>query len=158
MKRKGFTLVELLIIVAIIGALAATMMVSSGSSIAKAKATAIANNLRVCTSGAQLFYLKHADDEGADDAGINVTCQEMLAEAVPNFTDFTGSTITYAASDATGDGAKAPDKWLITVALTGADKEEVLTQLKAIKGFNAVSKDKDVVYTVFTGVAKAKAD
>ena len=42
--RKGFTLVELLIVVAILGILSVSMMMSVGGTTAKAKASMIASN------------------------------------------------------------------------------------------------------------------
>ncbi len=60
--HKGFTLVELLIIIAIIGILSATMMVSVTGSTAKAKANAIANNVASCRLAASSYYGDHIDD------------------------------------------------------------------------------------------------
>ena len=150
MKRKGFTLVELLIVVAILGALAAVMTVSSGSSIAKAKATTIAHNLRVCTTGSQIFYLDSADDETNPADGKST--EEMLNIAVPNWTDFNtdnGGKIQYAVSDSV-TGHK---NWGLKVTLSGTDKDEILTALKNVKGFSTKITDGkySIIYKVFDG-------
>ena len=161
--RKGFTLVELLIVIAILGTLSAAMTVSSSTATAKAKAAVIANNLKTCTSGAQVYMFEHTDASTT----LTTSTADMLADAVPNFTEFqeisgTSDTIIYAAVDKSGVD-KVPDKWTITVTLSGSDKGDIVAALKSIKGFKnltAVSTAEDdknksyvITYAVFAGTA-----
>ena len=71
MKRKGFTLVELLIVIVIIGILAGAMMMLMGSSTDKAEATKIISDLRTMKGAVLQFY---ADNSGypanADDPEV----------------------------------------------------------------------------------------
>ena len=64
MKRKGFTLVELLIVIVIIGILSAMMMISSSEAVSSAKAAGIVNNLRAMKIAALSYYEEHADTAG----------------------------------------------------------------------------------------------
>ena len=143
--RKGFTLIELLIVISILGALSAAMSMSGSGAAAKAKATAIANNLRICTSGAQLYYFQHADDEDTDIDTINT--KVMLDETVPNFPDFSEGKIAFTSKDAAG-----PDNWEVTVTLTGTDATEIVEALQNIKGFKDASTTTN--YKVFSGTIK----
>ena len=59
--RKGFTLVELLIVIAILGTLAAAMSVSSSSATAAAKAATIYNNINAIKTAAVLYQLQEGN-------------------------------------------------------------------------------------------------
>ena len=61
MKRRGFTLVELLIIIAVIGVLASMMMISSGDTVASAKASNIISNMRNMKAADLSLYIDKMD-------------------------------------------------------------------------------------------------
>lgn len=82
--RKGFTLVELLIVIVIIGILAAAMLLSSGSATASAEASNIVSNLRSLKAATMMFYADSMDAVAAANGqlpgGVNV-------DALKNYTD-----------------------------------------------------------------------
>lgn len=57
--RPGFTLVELLIVIIIIGILSGMMMLNAGSATDKAEATKIVANMRSVKSACMLFYAEN---------------------------------------------------------------------------------------------------
>ena len=60
-RRKGFTLVELLIVIVVIGILASMMMLSSTEAVTTAKATKIISNLRNLKTAALAYYIDSMD-------------------------------------------------------------------------------------------------
>ncbi len=60
-KRKGFTLVELLIVIVVIGILSAMMMLSSTEVVTSARASNIISNLRNFKTAALAMYVDYLD-------------------------------------------------------------------------------------------------
>ena len=60
-KLKGFTLVELLIVIVVIGVLSAMMMLSSTEAVSSAKAAKVINNLRQLKTAALSWYTDNYD-------------------------------------------------------------------------------------------------
>ena len=131
--RKGFTLVELLIVIAILGALSATMSVSTSGATAKAKAAAIAANVEACKSAALMFV----NDESKTVTGT--TANAMLSDMLPTWTDFSDSTATTGTKyTAAGDTS---DAWTVTVDFSNeADAANIRLELQKIKGYNKYNK------------------
>ena len=85
-KRKGFSLVELLVVIVIMGILGAGVMLSSGGAVASARALTIINDLRSLKEAALLFYLDNPDTAPTIDA---------LKTYIDNSDKLTGENIPY---------------------------------------------------------------
>ena len=70
-KRTGFTLVELLIVIIIIGILAGAMLLVAGSGTDKAEATKIVSNLRSLKTAALMYYADNPNKEFPADEAID---------------------------------------------------------------------------------------
>ena len=63
-KHKGFTLMEMMIVIAVMGILASMMMISSSESISTARASSIVTNLRNFSMAAMAYYTDNIDTFG----------------------------------------------------------------------------------------------
>ena len=70
-KSKGFTIIELLVVVAIIAVLAAIVLVNVTGYINKGKNAAIKGNLATILTNAAVFYDEEGDYNGFGPVGVN---------------------------------------------------------------------------------------
>lgn len=134
--RKGFTLVELLIVIVIIGVLAAAMLLSMGSATASAKATTIISDLRSMKSALLLLYADSMDNMPA--VGNALTAIHAYIDNPSKYTAANG----YAIEENT-----AKNKWSVsydTTKLAAADQKGVQDKLKEKAESVGLYKDKEV--------------
>ena len=150
--RKGFTLVELLIVVAIVGVLASMMTISAGSSTATAKAAAIYNNIRSIKMAGMMYQVQQGD--GFKESNLT---KDNLEEAKllkldnynKNSAGETGN-IEYKIKPGVGatDSAAAVGAYVICQFKDDADRVAIA---KALKGYKDIrvegDEDEDTTYT-----------
>jgi prepilin-type N-terminal cleavage/methylation domain-containing protein len=118
-KRKGFTLVELLIVIIIIGILAGSMLLSQMGGQDSAEAMAILSDLRVMKSGAMLFVLESGDF--APTPGVNYAA---LLGKYMDHGRIINDPIRYAFFS-------VGDKWWVGVKLKGKNRVNEILESKA---------------------------
>ncbi len=111
--RKGFTLVELLIVIAIIGILGVMGIISGSEATDAAKATRIVDDLNKI-SGAMLMY--YADNYVSADAG-DLTSEQLLAGAKAYMKQSDASALLVSSSDQSAVG-----KYTVEVTTTDDPK------------------------------------
>ncbi len=107
-KRTGFTLVELLIVIIIIGILAGAMLLVAGSGTDKAEATKIVSNLRSMKAAALLYYADHPSET-----------QYPKVESLDKYMDRKISDQANYLTDGTASG-----DWYMGFAVTSADMSD----------------------------------
>ena len=153
-SRKGLTLLEQLIVIAIVGALAATMSVAITKSNprTKAKAVAIVSNVNACRSAASLYYMELFDsnDVKTEDQKVDAFLKAD-SEYIPAWDDFAnGRDVKY-----TADG-NTTDKWTLTIDFSkNPDSTAIATAISAIKGYSAIGTETSFKVTLLSGKAEA---
>ena len=122
--RKGFTLAEVLLVIAIIGVLSSMMMVASSESVKTTEANNIVNNLRNFASAAMTFYtdsMDHFTATSNDPANLNTYVVKYMyngGNSIQNSRDY------YVKND--------NGKWWVGYALpSGSNSDGIKTRLKA---------------------------
>lgn len=87
MKRRGFTLVELLIVIVVIGILSAMMMLSSTEAVTSAKASNIVSNLRNLKTAALAMYVDSMDQFDKHEIEPEIAKVVKYMNGGENFTD-----------------------------------------------------------------------
>ncbi len=146
--RKGFTLVELLIVVAILATLTAAMTASISGSTAKAKAATIASNVNACVEAAHMYCTAHMDD-GTDISTI--TTDVALGEYIGKWLDMkaTDASVLYTGlereKDAASKAVTGAKRWYIKVEIKDSDADNIVAELEKIPGFGKYGESTSVV-------------
>ena len=118
--RKGFTLVELLIVIVVIGILSAMMMLSSTEAVTSAKASNIVSNLRNLKTAALAYYVDNMDSITTTTKNTEVK-DGMLkylnsGTSIPDIAKYTVSL--------TNNNNAKDSTWFIKYSIDGTDEEK----------------------------------
>ena len=113
--RKGFTLVELLIVIALIGTLSAMMMVSSSEAQNSARVAKIVEGFRSLSAAMMMYYNEDTTVADKADAATIITGAKRY---VKNDAVFDSALDT---TEGTYYVTKAGDTWWLSYRLSGAD-------------------------------------
>jgi prepilin-type N-terminal cleavage/methylation domain-containing protein len=112
-KDKGFTLIELMIVVAIIGILAAIAIPNFMNYQCKAKQSEAKSNLGNIRTAQEAYYAEHdAYATTLSDAGFVVKGAAYYSYTAATASDASGNHFT-ASADATAGGTLVGDQWTI---------------------------------------------
>lgn len=142
--RKGFTLVELLVVVTILATLTGAMTVSVMGSTARAKAATIASNVDSFVKAAAM-YCNNADADVS-----TATTATVLSAYIGKWADLADKdSVQYTADDITQltENSKwTRDKtWCVKVVITDKDKANIIAELEKIPGFGKYGGEATVV-------------
>ena len=129
MKRKGFTLVELLIVIVVIGILSAMMMLSSTEATTSARVSNIISNLRNIKTAALAYYTDNLDTFTADPAKeLKDPEKKAILEYLSGNKD--GTTLTDIENYKVTRSATDGHSWWVVYQITGSDAEKTAIKKK----------------------------
>lgn len=134
-KAKGFTLVELLIVIIIIGILAGMMMLSTGSATDKAEATKIVSDMRNVKAACLMYY---ADNSKYPDA-------TTPSASIDQYLDTTAKNMSLVSGDSTSLFVKYDTNTAKTPTGVITKLNDIRKSSGAINGKNSTTDSKDVV-------------
>ena len=118
-KREGFTLVELLIVIVVIGVLSAMMMLSSTEAVSSAKAADIVSDLRNLKTAALAFYADNLASADKDGFSLSGTDEAKYRTAILKYMNNGDADAHYKFV-----GTNQPDTWYVYYD-TGVDGNQV---------------------------------
>lgn len=139
-KRTGFTLVELLIVIIIIGILAGAMLLVAGSGQDKAEATKIVSDLRTLKAAVLMYWADHPNAVSADIDGKDAS--DLLKPYLDRETMETTEGVSYVLEVGSGDA------WMVGFVGSTYPPSGVETKLKEM---NNAGLYQDTDLTEYTG-------
>ena len=133
--RRGFTLVELLVVISVLGALAAMMSMSSSEAITSAKAANIISNLRTMTAAVNEYYADNRNRFYGADADNNspelAEIQYYMNKGISEQTSVPEAKLDnyYVITDTLGTGETyAGVNWYVGYKFTGNEEDLAVKQ------------------------------
>jgi len=97
-KQKGFTIIELIVVIAIIAVLASIVMINVMQYISKSKDTAIKANLDTIRKNAAVWYDNHGSYSGFDTDASSVASENAITKSggILSYSSVVGQSYCYA--------------------------------------------------------------
>ena len=124
--RKGFTLLELLVVIGVIGIMSSTAMIAGQQATDAARATNIADSLEKAASAMMMYY-----SDNADDIAVNGVVETDVVEGANAYLKKTAQLVDSSTQDYAGkyivyiDGEAPAQTWWIIYTLPDNDKAGV---------------------------------
>ncbi len=149
--RKGFTLVELLIVIAIIGVLAAMMTLSSTNATTAAKVSQIVSGFKMVRTAATLYVMISGDETATASHFTKISNDYVAPDSVKQLGRYKveGTSTTTGSGDDEKIIENAGLPWTITYTFASATDPLLL-------GFMQFSKDMALTGTASTAVMTIK--